>query len=384
MINVLNGMNKGAVVNRTLDSDGDPRLPSEASKDAVARIFILAATCVRERRCFDMTGVQLAERLIKRPLEGSYLRSRKQAPQVPLVASALAEPTDSRAVEMLDCLPQEEAEFYRYESNVVKNDVSDILVKEVEQRYGFVGGSEQEYIRYFLREDLPEDLWDFRPLTEARCVVGLSAVPKKNPSQQRKLLMACATNFQWQDASHEHSLGLRGGGMFSSLWTPEGLSLAAFDAESAFTRIRVPLWMRPWLAVPPILSGDLWPKLNSEQRQKFGLNTLIAPQYTRLAMGLSHSVAILMLVIWHSVGRLFERNRQLAAALHSRERTFDQPGLYPVTNVVDLRRLLRLWKQKGTAAVVAAVVEVEGGFDNTLAKIFKSFCNRRRYGRWSS
>ena len=95
-------------------------------------------------------------------------------------------------------------------------------------------------------------MWSFRPLREAKAIAGFSAVRKKDPEKQRKLLMAVPTNFLWCDPANSTALGLHGGGAVSKLWVDgPALDLATFDADNAFTRIATPAWMWAYMAVFP-------------------------------------------------------------------------------------------------------------------------------------
>jgi len=233
---------------------------------------------------------------------------------VGIIAEKLVEPSDSGVVNMLDVLPPEEADFYGSEQCVVdRSGTSDILLAGIEQRYAFVGGSREEYLRYLWRPDLPRDMWRLRPASEAKAVAGLSAVPKKDGSTQRKLLMAVSTNAQWRDPRSRRRLGMAGGGVFGSLAIAgSSWAVSAFDAEHAFTRVLTPEWWWPWFATPAVLAWEVWELLEPEVRQRVGRTTAICPQYMRLAMGGSHAVAILMCIGLRCAGEALTAGRPWA------------------------------------------------------------------------
>lgn len=68
----------------------------------------------------------------------------------------------------------------------------------MEAHYGFVGGSEEEYLKYLARTDA-QRLWEWDKMENVRAVAGVSAVPKKDPTQQRKLIMQVAANYMNDD-----------------------------------------------------------------------------------------------------------------------------------------------------------------------------------------
>ena len=131
------------------------------------------------------------------------------------------EPDGERVVELLDALDPTEALFYSAEDHVVDPfGKSTVLFKEIENYYGFVGGSQDQYVRYFHRTDLPSDYFVWRREAEVKAVSGFSTVPKKDATRQRKLLISCATNYWWVDVRRRAEHGLLGAAAFSTLHSP--------------------------------------------------------------------------------------------------------------------------------------------------------------------
>ena len=88
-----------------------------------------------------------------------------------------------------------------------------------------------------------------------RAVAGVSAVPKKDPSQQRKLIMQVASNYMMTDPSQRAHLGMDGGGALARCFVPlDRLAVSICDEDSAFTFVRVPRWMTFWRGGPPVLA----------------------------------------------------------------------------------------------------------------------------------
>ena len=55
------------------------------------------------------------------------------------------------------------------------------LTHRAQQRFGFIGGTEDEYAKYFLRDDMCQSLWHYGTQEEVKAIAGMSTVPKKNP-----------------------------------------------------------------------------------------------------------------------------------------------------------------------------------------------------------
>ena len=106
-------------------------------------------------------GVQALAKLLKMGPDETYLIGSKRRKHVPLIADLIAEPENAGTVDLLRALPEEEAVYYANEKNLLRaGEVSEVIMAELTQRYGFVGGEQREYERYFLR-DHPPQMWDF-------------------------------------------------------------------------------------------------------------------------------------------------------------------------------------------------------------------------------
>ena len=98
-----------------------------------------------------MTGVHALEELIHKPADLPYGVARK-IPHEAMRAEDIDEPgpEDLDVVSMLDVLSYEEATFYAKEENVVDHrEKSRVLFQELQERFGFIGGSEEQYAAYF-------------------------------------------------------------------------------------------------------------------------------------------------------------------------------------------------------------------------------------------
>ena len=242
-LNSLNTLSAGKV-----SSESSRRHECEASSEVVAAHrqlhgFLLseAALLNRERRGSLLTGAAALDKLVQKCRAGPYSRViSDNVPQVSLLADALDEPDTEAFVNLLNALDPCERSFYEAEDHVVDiNDKSDILFQEIQTHYGFDGGNRDEYRKYFNRQNLPKGYWVYKRRHETKAISGFSAVGKKDKIHQRKLLMACATNYAWRDVRLRFDHGLLGAGAIGSLHVPsDAWEVDAFDESNALSFLR--------------------------------------------------------------------------------------------------------------------------------------------------
>ena len=69
-----------------------------------------------------------------------------------MIADAIDEPDHAVVVPLLDALSSEEADDYRVERNVIELEGKSVVVaQELAAQHGFVGGTEDEYVKYVQR-----------------------------------------------------------------------------------------------------------------------------------------------------------------------------------------------------------------------------------------
>ena len=329
---VLNSLNRGSVDTRTY---GNRRLHGRAPHEAAASVArrptytvaqtqliqsaLRGATRFEWRRDQDPpeTGGAALSKLLKLDVSDRYSTvSAAAPPRDSLRAADIDEPDHDRIVDMLDALPPDDAEYYSSEDNLLeKTGFSEIIFGELETQYGFVGGTYDEYCRYFDRE-LPANMWDFVQEDQVKALCGFAVVPKKVWPKQRKLLMQCAANYAWKSAKERGNHGLQGGTALAKLHVPsDNWSVAVCDESNCFTSVVVPYWMRAWVACPPLRARDVWKRLSQEQQKKVSKADWIFPRYCRLAMGGSHSVHIVMTINMYTIGKTLVTSRRIVEAL---------------------------------------------------------------------
>jgi len=313
LIRTINLLDRGSTSTSQLTSPatglGRQVKATDVRSIAVLRLTRECAVLARARRGLGLTGVQhsaAVASLLKQPMDELGYMKFSAVKQVPLEAEKIVEPKEKGHIDMLAALPPEDATFYACEENVVdRAGKCELFFKDAEVRFGFVGGSEAEYIKYLSREDV-QHLWEWDLMSNIRAIAGVSAVPKKNPMQQRKLIMQVASNYMFSDPSCRAHLGMFGGAALSRCFVPsDHLGIALCDEDSAFTFVKVPEWMTRWQGGPPVKAAQVWGLLRKELKDKIldPASTFVSPRYLRLAMGGSHSVYILMRINMQHIGR---------------------------------------------------------------------------------
>ena len=145
VISLSNGLGQGRTADfrhRRLATSHGLQVKDEQS---VASIRAMRALCkevaalVRERRRLVLTGAHAEDAtLLKASLsDDGYLRTdSSHVRQIPLIAHAIAEPTSSDTVPLLDALPPEVSRLYSKEENILDyaNKCS-MVFREIEAHY---------------------------------------------------------------------------------------------------------------------------------------------------------------------------------------------------------------------------------------------------------
>ena len=165
-MNVLNSMDKGKCETsrcRGHDHRRSARAAGAAASACTAdiagptaaqarlhRLALREALRLERARWADdssISSVQVMAKLLKtEPLDQYSVRPLSKAGKERMRADDIDEPSSDLTVDMLAALPPEEAEFYANEENVVDAaDKSRVLFEELESKFGFVGGSYEQY-----------------------------------------------------------------------------------------------------------------------------------------------------------------------------------------------------------------------------------------------
>ena len=320
---MLNILDKGKVGSMTECKrvTGGPPVSSPMRQLAHRQVYGVAyresARLVRARLCLGKTGAQSISTLLRtEPLDQYGMRFARSDKHAELISHLIDEPDHQRVVNMLDALPPEEAAYYASEKNVLDAaGKSQQMFNDLQEQYGFIGGSLTEYVAYFSRKDLPGNPWAWTHEDDVKAIAGFCVVRKKS-GRLRKLLMQCATNFMWEDVRDRANHGLMGGAALGSIHVPaDAIEVAGFHESSAFTAVEVPDWMTFWVCAPPVGAALVWNRLPGDLRARVARSGWVFPRYRRLAMGSPHSVHILMCINVTIVGRSLVESRRLASDL---------------------------------------------------------------------
>ena len=309
VVRTINSLAHGRVAQLTTpDAEVGCRMKATAARSlALNHLRKRVVDVARVRRGLCLTGVREATAiLLKSPPDADgYVRAQRVR-QVPMIADKMIEPSCNSCIDMLEVLPHEDAIYYKEESHVVEsNGKSEAIFRQIEEHYGFVGGSVEEYLLYLGRADV-QRLWEWDLSSNVRATAGISCVLKKNGVDQRKLVMQCAANYMFADPTSRADLGMSGGSAISRCFVmKDNVAVSACDEDSAFTHVKVPNWMSYWQGGPPVLAAKAWDLLPSRLREQVDdpFSVFVSPRYLRLAMGGSHSVYILMRINLHHVGK---------------------------------------------------------------------------------
>ena len=162
-----------------------------AARLASARLVSRAAELVRARRSLfsDLTGVHTRRRwgctsalLGASSDDSGYLRL-PTCKQVTLCATKVVEPDPYiQQINMLHKLPYDESIFYSQEENVItRAGKSQVMANSIEEKYCFIGGTENEYIKY-LALDRAKPLWKWSLASRVKAYTGFATILKKTES----------------------------------------------------------------------------------------------------------------------------------------------------------------------------------------------------------
>ena len=151
IITTLNCLNQGTCISRGTRASSRLAPLSDGVKLAHQRTTAMAfresVRLERRRRDSDLTGALSVAALTKTSADELYsVRATGETPHTPLRPYDVDEPSTENIVPMLEALPWEEAEYYQKESNVLAADVCPVLFDEIQTRFGFVGGSYNDYV----------------------------------------------------------------------------------------------------------------------------------------------------------------------------------------------------------------------------------------------
>lgn len=222
---------------------------------------------------------------------------------VPLDAEKIALPVKAGTVQLLDLLPNELSRRY--------SNGNDGLLKTTPQSASpctFLHGDRVQYIK-LLRRMAAAGMLSFT--TQPIVVNGLFAVSKPD-GQQRLIIDARPANNLFLDPP---PVSLPTPDLLSNLEVPSGspIFIAKCDLENFYHRLRLPPWLWPYFALPPVKADELG-------LDQFGEGVTVWPCCTTLPMGWNHAVFVAQSVHENVLNSLpgLEMENRIAAGMDSR------------------------------------------------------------------
>lgn len=272
-------------------SSSETSSPSTTQNRLLAHVYRCATRFVSRRdslesECDDPFFDQnfLTEHLRQADLD-AYI-NRPSATVVPIIADRISLPSSAGSVDLLSLLPPATALHYSAPSSALLLPPAE-RAKPPRTR---LCGSQPEWVKLVRR--LSElGMVDFT--TQPAVVCGVFAVPKSD-STDRLIIDARPTNTQF---AVPDPVRLPTPDLLARLCTDGSrpLFVAKVDLDNFYHRLRLPLWLRPYFALPPVRAGDVGASVSA----RFGADAWIHPCCVTLPMGWSHSVLVAQLAHEH-------------------------------------------------------------------------------------
>lgn len=201
----------------------------------------------------------------------------------PIRAAAVSLPSSSGGCDLIDFLPEELRSLYATPNPALfglPRFQDPDLPPPQPPPTAFLVESDQDYVDLVLRM---RELSMLTFTTKPKVINGLFALPKDG-GKQRLLFDGRPVNAFMAEPP---PMKLCTPDYLARLEVPEGERLFVFkeDVDNYYHRLRVPEWMHPYLALPPVRAGDLG-------LSEFPPDQLVYPCCTTLPMGWSHAPGI--------------------------------------------------------------------------------------------
>jgi hypothetical protein len=192
---------------------------------------------------------------------------------VPLLSSLVSLPAQPGTCNLLDVLPPHLARIYEHENP----DLFRPIEEQVRAPAAYLVHSDEDYI-LLIKRLYALDMVSFT--VRPKVVGGCFGSPKSDGSI-RFLFDGRRTNAIWVPSP---DVELPSPDLLAKLEAPPGekIFVCKSDLDNFYHRLRLPEWMRPYFALPPVRAGDLG-------LPGYDPDVLVYPCCTTLPMGWSHS-----------------------------------------------------------------------------------------------
>ena len=278
-----------SVPNQSSQSENfEARNPSSTQNRMLARVYQNASRFVSRRgalvsECDDPLFDSNLLSQLRQSDVGSYV-SNPKATVVPIVADRIALPAVPGTVDLLNILPPNISALYATPNASLFRPASERPPAPRARRVA----SQAEW-NLTVRKLVAADMVEFTAQPDVVC--GVFAVPK-DASSDRFIIDARPTNRVFAEPQ---PVVLPTPDLLSKLAADPSrpLYVAKVDLDNFYHRLRLPIWMRPYFALPPVRAGDFG------LGARFGDDTEVYPCCKTLPMGWSHSVLLAQLAHEH-------------------------------------------------------------------------------------
>ena len=210
------------------------------------------------------------------PPSAAHDFSYQRSTATPIVADRVSLPAVAGTVDLLSVLPPDMAARYASDFSIIPTEAKNI-------RRPCFHGSADEYVR-LIRRLRAAGMVDFT--TSPRAVNGLFGVPKDG-GQIRLIIDARPANVRFPVPE---TVKLPTPDVMANVRARNGrrFYVAKSDVSDFYHRLRLPLWMAPFFALPSLRAADVGPDVAS----RFGDDCPVHPMCLTLPMGWSHSVLV--------------------------------------------------------------------------------------------
>ena len=254
-----------------------PSSPSRLQQRAAAYLQCQAARYTSRLQASTQGGDAQCDYLFttsSSPCDGVPVEYTIKNDAIPLCAERVALPTEGGVTDLLSVLPPEVASRYAGPSPELFQSAP--LVGPAPA--AFLVASPEDYVA-FLTRLYSRSMVCFRKDVEV--VNGLFALDKGD-GMQRVIIDGRPVSARF---AAPPSMNLTTPDALSHIEIPSGESVfvCKADVDNFYHRLRVPEWLQPFLALPPVRAGEVG------LAEEFGADTWIYPCCTTLPMGFSHS-----------------------------------------------------------------------------------------------
>lgn len=269
-------------------------LTTTSQNNLIAHVYSAASRYVSRRdalasECDDpLLDIKLLNGLLRGADLSAYINKPK-TPLVPIVSSRIALPASPGSVDLLSILPPHIAKLYATPNPALFRLPSDQPSKPPAR----CAASQVEWAAT-VRLLHARDMVDF---TVSPAVVNGVFAVAKDEMADRFIVDGRPVNCVFAEPS---PVKLPTPDLLARLIADPSLPLfvAKVDLDNFFHRLRVPVWMYPYFALPPVRAGDVG------VGDRFGANTIVWPCCKTLPMGWSHSPLLAQLAHEHFLDTL--------------------------------------------------------------------------------